>query len=333
MTNKDYLELLNQTITQRGGHLLSTYTGYSNKVTVSCGFLSHLPWKVTPSSIARGTWCPHCGSSSVREEICRYIFEEALGKPFEKTRKEKFTGGLELDGYNEDYMLAFEHNGRQHYVIIPYYHGSSDTLEKQQERDKLKSERCTEAGVDLVVIPYTVHIYKLRQFIRDALNELGYLDLLPAIGTETEMYNKIRSRGPYEVQRYNEIKEIVEKGDFPKGKVLSDRYVHSGIKMRFKCNVIKHPEFEMTPATLVSGSWCICCFHDSQKTTTDEYQSRIDPYGWTLLSIKEKPARPKNLKYLFIRHCDTKGHKIYKITSKGLDRHISRFASLNCPNC
>jgi hypothetical protein len=103
------------------------------------------------------------------EEKCRQIFEEIFSPlKFTSIRPDFLcypdTGSnLELDGYNDQLMLGFEYNGRQHYDYTPHFHKDIMDFVKQQERDNWKYKRCAELGIKLIVIPY--HIKDLRDFI------------------------------------------------------------------------------------------------------------------------------------------------------------------------
>ena len=166
----------------RGGKCLSEeYLGWKKHHLWKCKF-DHR-WKSTWHNIKTGgLWCPYCLYKS--EQMCREILEDIYSHPsfdFQKCRPKflqlsnHYRSRLELDGYNEELKLAFEYQGLQHYQYIPYFHknGPSD-LEKQQERDKIKKERCAENEVYLIEIPckYThENPQELRSFIVDALVE------------------------------------------------------------------------------------------------------------------------------------------------------------------
>lgn len=86
------------------------------------------------------------------------IFERLFDKPFMKTRPEflRYNGNLlELDGYCPELNLAFEYNGAQHYMYVPFFHDQDETnFIRQKERDQFKRAKLRELGIDLVEIPY-----------------------------------------------------------------------------------------------------------------------------------------------------------------------------------
>ena len=123
----------------------------------------------------RGTWCPSCRFKS--EGKCREIFEELLNTEFIKRRFECMEY-LELDGYSEEYNLAFEYNGQQHEKFIKFFHKDETDFEKQQERDEKKKKLCEKNNIDLIVIPSTYDYTKpkkLRDFIYQELVKNSYI--------------------------------------------------------------------------------------------------------------------------------------------------------------
>jgi hypothetical protein len=109
------------------------------------------------SNKKNGTWCPYCGRYK-SEESAREMFQAKFGVSFPKCRPEwlrnPLTGHtLELDGFNEELLIAFEYNGKQHYEYIEHFHsGDVANFERQVERDKVKESLCAEHSVKLFVI-------------------------------------------------------------------------------------------------------------------------------------------------------------------------------------
>lgn len=103
-----------------------------------------------------------------REAICRQAFEHFTGKPFaqvrppwlglsaeEKAQEKKDDlprKSLELDGFNEELMVAFEWNGLQHYERLRFFHQSQADFERQLRYDARKAELCVKKGVKLFTI-------------------------------------------------------------------------------------------------------------------------------------------------------------------------------------
>lgn len=123
----------------RGGLCLSdVYTNCTTKLDWQCSE-GHV-WKAPFSKVKdSGHWCPECPAWK-REAECRALFEELTGKRFPPLRP-TFLQGLAYDGYCEELRVAFEHNGRQHYEDVPFFHQTEGALEDQQDRDRLKTSK------------------------------------------------------------------------------------------------------------------------------------------------------------------------------------------------
>lgn len=70
---------------------------------------------------------------------------------------------LELDCFAEEYAIAVEYNGIQHYKYPSAFHSSETQFLKQVQRDRLKKRLCDEAGVYLIPVPYWVDIYESKE--------------------------------------------------------------------------------------------------------------------------------------------------------------------------
>ena len=117
-------------------------------------------------------------SNNVSEEKCREIFHSIFrGHDFSSVRPDFLrnpeTGRcLELDGYCSELKLAFEYNGIQHYKFPNPFHRTRGEFEAQQRRDKFKTGRCRDLGIDLIEIPYQMNS-RLEEYIREQLSILG----------------------------------------------------------------------------------------------------------------------------------------------------------------
>ncbi len=109
-----------------------------------------------------------------REEMCRQILESIYEVPFKNCRpsflKNPGSGhNLELDGYNEDLRIAFEHNGEHHYIFPNTFHKTEKDFRYQISKDKFKQEVCEREGIYLISIPYTIDKKNIRNYIIDRL--------------------------------------------------------------------------------------------------------------------------------------------------------------------
>jgi hypothetical protein len=115
-------------------------------------------------------------TDSKGELECRRVLQKIFKKPFDKCRphflNNPVTGGsynLELDCYDDEYKIAVEYNGIQHYKFSPYFHKNNEAFLNQKYRDELKKRMCKENGIILITVPYTVKVEDIERFIINAL--------------------------------------------------------------------------------------------------------------------------------------------------------------------
>ena len=131
-------------------------------------------FEYNPVKKSRGP--PKCSKG---ERECRRVLENLFGKPFPNQRPSylanEITGrALEIDCYNEGLKLGCEYHGRQHFEYTPFMHRTREAFQNQQYRDQIKIQKCQELGIKLVVVPYTVPVQSIEQFIINKLNKFGY---------------------------------------------------------------------------------------------------------------------------------------------------------------
>lgn len=139
-----------------------------------CGKCNHR-WKTIPTCIKRNSWCPNCSKSNM-ENGCRKAFEKIFNAKFPTVRPEwlinpKTEHKMHLDGYNEDLKIAFEYNGKQHYLYYTYFHKDFKEFLDQQDRDRIKKQLCEDQGIILIIVPYTVKIDKMQDYIIKEYNK------------------------------------------------------------------------------------------------------------------------------------------------------------------
>lgn len=255
---------LKKVVEDRGGNLISTeYTGCNDKVLLKCRYEHE--FQMSPKSIIRGYWCSACSSNTVREEMVRSIFVEAFrGKLFPNTHTAPFMKGLEIDGYNAELKLAWEHNGQQHYKWVKIFQPTESHFHRQVELDRIRKERCDEAGVKLIIVKYDIKIKDLRQHVRKLITDAGYTNLAPSMGTDEDFFNtSIKHKTNRTDKYYNDLIDIVEGQG--KGKIITKAYVSCGILMEFECN--EGHTFKMLPKFIKEGKFCRECKKIEHKKT------------------------------------------------------------------
>ena len=263
---------------RRGGKCLTVeYLGFQVPIEWECS--EGHQWQATINNVKNhGSWCPHC-RINVGEEISRAAFEGSLGVPFHRTRREPWLNGLELDGYDPSNRVAFEYQGRQHYMRVAHFQRTDAAFESQLRRDRETAARCLANGVRLIIIPYTVQMLNIRAFVRAKLAELN-LTLAAAEGTENEFFDTVRASGPHARKQFAKFEKVVhDKG----GVCLSKKYLGNRVPMRVLCG--KKHEFEATLEGIDQPEsrgprFCPVCGGTKPKTK-QEHKEQAESCGYT----------------------------------------------------
>jgi hypothetical protein len=174
------IEDLQQFAQGKNGECLSIkYINNKTKYIWKCEF-GH-QWKIAWTPIQNGHWCPTCYTNNFykSEACCKEIIELIFNKKFNKIVPIGW-GRLEIDIYNEELKLGFEHNGLQHYEFSPWFHRTEQGFIDQQERDERKKRLCIENGITLISIPHIKNILNLKiaDYLKNELdkNNVKYKD-------------------------------------------------------------------------------------------------------------------------------------------------------------
>jgi hypothetical protein len=113
------------------------------------------------------------------EHECRRVLEKLFSRPFPNIRPlflmNVVTGKpLEIDCCNLDLKLGVEYNGRQHYEYTKGMHKNFEAFRIQQYRDEMKKQKCKENNFNLVVVPYTISVNFIENYLIEELRMLGY---------------------------------------------------------------------------------------------------------------------------------------------------------------
>lgn len=190
----------------RGGRLLSLENEHVNgksKLNWMCA-VGH-KFNMAPENMftSQMSWCPTC-SEGRGERLCRYVFERIFKLPFSKIRP-IWLNKLELDGYNEDLKIAFEHQGRQHYLENSQFY----SVEVQQ-RDKVKRQLCIELGIILIEIPELFSMISVDTLVDYVVNKLVENDVdLSQYDTDFKITDEIIYKESV-TEENNQVKRIIE---------------------------------------------------------------------------------------------------------------------------
>ncbi len=138
---------------------------------VTCGTVV----KLSMHQIMHGHLCKECFRGKA-EAQCKAIIEMLLDIKFCKIRpswlKSPKNHAMELDMYNDDYAIAFEYQGEQHYKCLPSFCPTQDVFDYRRANDALKHTLCTKHNVLLVSIPFFPYSQNFKERVKHVQAEL-----------------------------------------------------------------------------------------------------------------------------------------------------------------
>lgn len=174
-TNEEWIERANIIHNNFYDYSKTFYEKANKKVCIICP--EHGEFWQTPSNHINGCNCPECNSNekSKMEEKINYLLKER-GYAFERQKTFdwlKLKRNLFLDFFLNDFNIAVEVQGDQHYVPIEKF-GGIPFFKLQQKRDKVKHELCLEHNIKVFYITK-------KDFNIDEINK--YIDNIKNNGT------------------------------------------------------------------------------------------------------------------------------------------------------
>ena len=304
------LKEMNLLAEPRGGRCLSKeYVNTSTKLKWVCKF-GH-EWEAKPTDVKQGRWCPVC-STGLKERICRVYFEELFGFPFPKSRPGWLINSrgnqMELDGFCKELMLAFEHQGEQHYTLKTHYLKSKTELTKRKEDDDKKVELCKEHGIHLVIVPEIGSRTKeknLLDVISTSISNSGTKIRIPANIGDININKAYQTNGAAD-----ELKHLNILASAKSGRCLSFLYKGTWKKLDWECE-FGHV-WKATPNNIKQGTWCPKC-QPNQQLSIDEMHHLAKKRNGKCLSNSMTNSK-QNLEW----ECEF-GH-VWKATSNNVKR-------------
>ncbi len=236
-------------------------------------------FEMRPNNVKYGQWCPNC-ARGIGERACRKFFEAMFGHNFPSSKPSwlvsKKVTRMELDGFCKELNLAFEYHGPQHYRDVGFF-SKTMNFQKRMEYDKIKIELCKEHGVTLVHVPYTVKLEDIGTFIKSECKKLGI-----SIPDENVALGDLKFYYP------EKLKELQTVALLRGGKLLSDTYQGSYVKLKWQCE--QGHTWKAVPNSIKNGRWCPYCSHKVPLTIID----------------MNEMARLKDGKCLSTKYVDTK---------------------------
>ena len=250
------IEEMRELAESRGGKCLSVaYVNKETKLRWQCA--EGHEWESSPGNINHlKSWCPICSQGN-SERICRDVFRQVFGAEFKKIKPIWLINDrgnrMELDGFCEEFSLAFEYHGKQHYEHVGSFHRGKNDLARRKSDDEIKRALCKKNGVFLIEVPYTVEMDELPFFIIKAVTSSGKAFAM-------------RDPEQVDVAAYvlpERLREMQELASAKGGKCLSTAYVNKETKLRWRCS--QGHEWEATPGNIKnSGTWCLTCANANQ---------------------------------------------------------------------
>lgn len=107
-------------------------------------------WQTPRAHICKKHGCPKCNESQLERDIRLLLTENNIKYETEKTWNWLIFNSYQfVDYYLPEYNLVIECQGKQHFETSDFFNKDAD-LEKIQERDKNKYEKCIEHGIRVI---------------------------------------------------------------------------------------------------------------------------------------------------------------------------------------
>jgi hypothetical protein len=249
------LEHAQEVAHERGGQCLSRKYR-SNHMSLRWRCADGHTWSTSYSNIKWGGWCPEC-SSGLGERICRAYFEQMFARKFPKSRPDWLINRagyqMELDGYCMDLALAFEHQGRQHFIHTSQFH-TAEQFKKRERDDRTKRILCRRNNVTLIEIPqilYMLPLGQIQSYILEKCRKKGYR--CPPNSKRV----RVNLRAAYSPTGHERLQAIRKAAIANGGRCLSPAYLGSQVHLKFRCAAAH--EWETLPHVILKGHWCPEC--------------------------------------------------------------------------
>lgn len=141
---------------------------------------------------------------------------------YENTRPDWLLGN-ELDFYLPEIDIAIEIQGNQHYIFVPYFHGTYDKFIDQLHRDRAKKYLCEKKGIKLyeicTEIEADVLIVELKNKIenkKESIFDYYFTDPLPGNGhlksqsVDRMAINTVKQIRKIEINKNNNFKKSLK---------------------------------------------------------------------------------------------------------------------------
>ncbi|MDC0322359.1 hypothetical protein OAL55_03230 [Verrucomicrobiales bacterium] len=199
-------------------------------------------------------------------------------------------------------MLAFEHQGQQHYQAVKVWGVTEKVLRQRKRDDRKKQKLCAEHGITLIEvpgIPDLLPLEELRDFIQISCEKAGYT-LANTFGAQ-----KISVGAAYKSDRATVQLEKLKTVAFEHGgELVSNDYISVHSHLLWEC--AEGHRWEATPNNILRSRWCPTCRQsqggDKRRTSVEEFHALAEQKGGFCLSKEYSKAEEK------LRWQCSKGH-------------------------
>ena len=145
------------------------YKGSREKICII--YHKHGEFWQKPNKHLNGEGCPKCSESHIESEVRKILIENRI--KFEQEKKFNWLGLQRLDFYLNDYNIAIECQGRQHFEDVGFFNNGkngNDYLSYIKKLDKKKKELCEKHEVKLYYINFDDNAEKEVKKILDKIS-------------------------------------------------------------------------------------------------------------------------------------------------------------------
>ncbi len=163
----DIINNFNKVHNNKYDYIKLNYKNSTTKIEIICP--KHGSFWQEPHNHTSGSGCPKCSSSKGEARIQEYLEENNI----DYIKEAKLFKNYRFDFFIEEYNLAIEFDGIQHYEAVPFF-GGEEAFLKTQERDYIKNQYCIDNNINSLRISY-----KNIEMVEEILNEeIEYLNIL-----------------------------------------------------------------------------------------------------------------------------------------------------------
>uniref|UniRef100_A0A6C0JQW1 C2H2-type domain-containing protein n=1 Tax=viral metagenome TaxID=1070528 RepID=A0A6C0JQW1_9ZZZZ len=315
-----YFEMFKNLVKKKKGRCLGTIDDYiisTSKILVECH--NGHKCEISLNSVQKGVLCTECNintSEMVTLHACKFLFDLPFKKIRPKWLKNNAGNKMEIDVANAELNFGCEYNGEQHYNYVPYFHRIVENFEKRKIDDATKVRLCNENNFNLLVIPYTIHISKICEFIYLEAEKLN----LPLKNHYDDFdYTDLREREPTFKEKVIQI--VKNKG----GQILKCSFLKVSDTIKLMCKN-GHIWSCLISSILYRNSWCGTCHRDGetagtkkcerccQRKNSDEFDTENKIFALHFV-CKDCLQNTENI------FCCQDCNKVY-VSQKNLDKHL-----------